>query len=182
MKVAGVSDRAIEETTGKGWQAWLDLLDQQGADELTHTQIAKMLRDDFEVGPWWAQKITGGYEQERKGREVHQMSNGFEIGRTRTWPFPADRILNAWLDEGLRRQWLPEQVADVRETTEGRSIWMEWPDGSSRVNVRLTEKGEAKTSISVEHSQIPDANLAEELKTLWKDRLSALRKLLAHQA
>jgi hypothetical protein len=179
MKVAGVSDEAVMQKTGRGWGAWLDLLDEHGASELNHTQIAKMLRDEFQVSPWWAQKITGGYEQERKGRQVHQMAGGFEISRSRTWPFPAASILRAWLDESVRQRWLPERVSDVRETTSGESIWMEWPNDGTRVNVRITPRGPSKTSFTVEHSRIPDARRADQLKELWKGRLAALHKLLA---
>ncbi|MGA9531573.1 MAG: DUF4287 domain-containing protein [Anaerolineales bacterium] len=178
MKVAGVSDEAVKQKTGKGWGDWLNLLDEHGAFELNHTQIAKFLHDEFNVSPWWAQKITGGYEQERKGRQVHEMAQGFEISRTRTWPFPLARVLQAWLDKSVRREWLPEKVSGVRETTSGESLWMEWADGM-RVNVRFVAKGPSRTSLTVEHSRIPDAEQAARLKQLWKSRLSELRELLA---
>lgn len=181
MKVAGVSDEAIRQKTGKDWREWLQVLDQEGAVELDHTQIARRLREDHGVSPWWAQKITGGYEQERKDRQVHEMPDGFAISRTRTWPFPASAVLRAWLDEDVRRTWLPEPVTDVRETTEAESVWMEWPDGDMRVNVRLTSMGPSKTRLTVEHSRIADAGQVDQFKDLWKVRLAALRKSLADE-
>lgn len=181
MKLAGVGDEAVREKTGKGWAEWLDLLDRRGAADLNHTQTAKMLREEHGVSAWWAQKITGGYEQARKGRQVHEMPEGFSISRTRTWPYPKSAVIRAWLDDDARRKWLPEQVTDVRETTQGESVWMEWPEGDMRVNVRLTDKGPSKTSLTVEHSRIPTSDQVERFKGLWKDRLAALRRMLDSQ-
>jgi hypothetical protein len=179
MKVAGVGDEAVHEKTGRGWLEWIALLDQQADPGMGHTEMAKMLREEYGLSAWWAQKVTGGYEQERKGRLAHEMPGGFSISRTRTWPFPKGAILEAWLAEGMRAAWLPERVTGVRETTKGKSVWMEWSDGESRVNVRLGGKGKGKTMLTVEHSRIPDADQAESLKALWGKRLAALRKILA---
>src|SRR5690625_2897788 len=53
-----VSDDAVREATGKGWNEWFALLDESGAESMSHKAIAAMLATPDYLGPdgrWWAQ-------------------------------------------------------------------------------------------------------------------------------
>src|SRR5690625_2175048 len=88
-----VSDDAVREATGKGWNEWFALLDESGADSMSHKAIAAMLATPDHLGPdgrWWAQTITVAYEHARGRREVGQTAGaGYEIGGQQTLPVTA---------------------------------------------------------------------------------------------
>ena len=50
------------EATGRGWQAWFELLDSWEAASRSHTEIARWLREEHAVDGWYSQSITLGYE------------------------------------------------------------------------------------------------------------------------
>ncbi|MET9340852.1 hypothetical protein [Nonomuraea sp. NPDC003804] len=69
---AKVSEAALRENTGRGWEEWFVRLDAYGATDLSHTEIAKRLGE--EVDGWWSQTIAVAYEQERGMRAPGQAS------------------------------------------------------------------------------------------------------------
>src|SRR5688572_14395247 len=56
-----VAEERVVEATGRGWQAWFELLDAWEAASRTHTEIARWLRDEHGVDGWYSQSITVGY-------------------------------------------------------------------------------------------------------------------------
>ncbi|WP_054146906.1 hypothetical protein [Frigoribacterium sp. RIT-PI-h] len=60
-----LSDARLGSGTGRGAAEWFARLDAAGATRLSHEQISRLLVDEFEVVPWWAEGITVRYEQER---------------------------------------------------------------------------------------------------------------------
>jgi uncharacterized protein YndB with AHSA1/START domain len=173
-----VSDGAVREATGKGWDEWFAILDGAGADEMSHPDIVAQLHDNYDVSPWWEQQITVAYERERGLREKHESPRGFEISRTRTVNVSIDNLYQAFTDAAIRERWLPVGVGDVRETTPGQSIWMTWSDGQTQVNARFTDKGDAKSAVTVQHTKLPDSDEAARMKTFWSEALGRLRKML----
>ncbi len=75
------SDATIRERTGRGWEAWFDLLDEWGAAARTHREIARHVAGLLEVHPlaWNAQAVAGSYERARGLREVGERADGFAI-------------------------------------------------------------------------------------------------------
>ncbi len=65
----GVSEEKVRQKTGRGSQDWYALLDAWSAHEKGHTAIARHLREEHDVDPWWAQSITVRYEYERGLRQ-----------------------------------------------------------------------------------------------------------------
>ena len=61
----GISDEVVLARTGKSSQEWYSILDEWGMKEKGHTLAAKHLREEYGVGPWWAQVVTIRYEWER---------------------------------------------------------------------------------------------------------------------
>ena len=60
-----IGDQAVLARTGKGWEEWYAILDAWAAGEKGHTQTVRHLREDYEIGPWWAQAVAIRYEWER---------------------------------------------------------------------------------------------------------------------
>lgn len=61
----GISEDEVQRKTGRGSRDWYALLDAWNAQQKGHTAIARYLREEHGVDPWWAQSITVRYEYER---------------------------------------------------------------------------------------------------------------------
>src|SRR6476646_8186665 len=47
--LAGMSDAVVKEKTGCTWKAWVGALDYHDAAEMSHAEIAKLIKTEFEV-------------------------------------------------------------------------------------------------------------------------------------
>ena len=74
----------MERATGKRHAEWFALLDEWGATEHTHTEIARWLSETHGFPGWWVQNVTVAYERARGMRAPHQMRDGFSVSVTRT--------------------------------------------------------------------------------------------------
>ncbi|HEY7728957.1 MAG TPA: hypothetical protein VID50_10955, partial [Candidatus Eisenbacteria bacterium] len=59
-QLAGMSDEAIRAKTGCTWARWVRALDQIGAMEMSHREIARHVYETFKTDGWWAQMVTVG--------------------------------------------------------------------------------------------------------------------------
>ena len=169
-----ISDQAVKDKTGKNWQGWFVALNQRKGKELSHKEIVKVLRDDFNVDPWWAQMITNTYEKYIDRREKHQKAGGFEVGASKTMNVDIGTLYNAWINNS--GSWLDHEF-EVTKSTENRSIRIKWAD-ETRVSVEFYAKGEAKSSVSIQHLKLPDLDIAEKQKAWWKEKLEVLKSYL----
>jgi uncharacterized protein YndB with AHSA1/START domain len=173
------SDAVVRANTGKTWDEWFALLDRWGAVERPHAEIARWLGEEYGVAGWWAQGVTVGYEQARGLRAPGQRRGGlFEVNASKTVAVPVGRLYEAFADPALRERWLPGATLEVRTARPGRSIRANWDDGSTRLVVDFSAKGEAKSQVALVHERIPDAATAAELKVWWRGRMAALKQLL----
>jgi hypothetical protein len=68
--VLATSDEAIRARTGRGWEEWFDLLDEWGAPERSHREIARASSQSSRAPSRWnAQAVAGSYERARGLRE-----------------------------------------------------------------------------------------------------------------
>lgn len=177
-ELTGMSEEALRRGTGRPIVEWLDILDAWGATERKHGDIAAWLQAEHGIGGWWAQSVTVGYERARGIRARHQQGDGFAVSVTRTVGVPADRATDAFTDATLREAWLPAAPVRPRTVTRGRSARFDWDDPPSRVIVGVVVKGPAKTQVAVSHERLPDAEVAERMKAMWRDRLGVLKEVL----
>jgi uncharacterized protein YndB with AHSA1/START domain len=171
-----IGDVTVRERTGKGWEEWFMLLDEAGAAERPHAEIARSLVDDQGLSGWWAQSITVEYEQARGLREEHERPDGYEVGATKTIAASRTEVWRAWEDEAIRERWLPGAQVAVRTPTKPRTMRLDWGEGG-RLAVYLDESGE-KTRLAVQHEKLPDREAAERWKAFWRERVGALKDLL----
>ncbi len=162
------SDEEIRSRTDRGWEEWFDLLDEWGAPERSHREKARWLAEQQGADPlaWNVQAIVQSYELARGLREVGEKDDGtFTVSVSKTVAVPVERLYDAFADERLSE----------RTATRPRSARFDWDDGDSRVNVSFAPKGEAKSTVAVEHARLPDAGEAERMKAHWRERLTALK-------
>ena len=172
-----VADAAMVRATGKGHAEWFAILDAWGATDHTHTEIARWLNETQGTPGWWTQNITVSYERARGMRARHQMANGFSISVTRTVDAGPEAALAAFTDETVRATWLSGAMRQ-RPTRARNVARFDWAEPPSRVVVSLAPKNDGRTSITVGHEQLPDAEAGEQFKARWRGWLGALKSIL----
>jgi uncharacterized protein YndB with AHSA1/START domain len=176
------SDEAVRRRTGRGWEEWFDRLDDWGAVDRPHKEIARWLMEEEGVDGWGAQSVTVSYERARGLRAVGEHADGFAITASKTVAVPVDRLFEAFVDVSLRERWLPDVELRERTATKPRSARFDWGDGETRVVVGFESKGEAKSTAALEHSRLADAEEAERMKAFWRERVTVLKEMLERPA
>ncbi len=177
-QLAGTADATLTDKTGRTWAGWVEALDADRMHEHTHTEIAKHLRAEFDVSSWWAQTITVGYERIRGLREVGQKRGGtYEANKSRTFGVDVSTLYGMFADARRRKKWLPEGPARIRTKIEDRSIRFDWEDGT-QVNLFFDAKGDAKSTVAVQHAKLASRADVDAAKAAWQARLDALRDVL----
>ena len=149
------SDEVIRSNTGRTWDEWFALLDGWGAARRPHPEIARWLVGEHDVGGWWAQGVTVAYEQARGLRDPGQRRGGlYEANASKTVAVPVERLYEAFADPALRERWLPDASFEVRTARPARSIRANWDDGSTRLVVDFTARGEAKSQVALVHGPV----------------------------
>ena len=160
------SDDKIRERTGCGWEEWFDLLDEWGAADLKHRDIARRVAAELGLDPlaWNAQAITASYERTRGLRVAGQREDGFTITVQRTFPLTAEQLYDRF------HAVAPDPLRE-RTATRPKRARFDWGDDGSRVHVTVDDRG-AKSRVTVEHARLADASAAERMKAFWRDHLS----------
>jgi hypothetical protein len=103
--ISGVrkGEKSVREKTGRAWDEWFKLLDTWGAKEKQHREIARWLSEKHQVDGWWAQSITGAYEQERGIRAPGQMADGtYTVNASKTVNVPLEDLFDAFNNKRVR--------------------------------------------------------------------------------
>lgn len=180
-EMAEISEQSVMDKTGKSWAQWLKELDAINALALNHTQIAAQIRERWpEIGPWWAQSVTVSYERIRGLRQKGQLCSGdFAASKSKTFPVHISALWSAIEDSQARAEWMGEPTT-LRTAQEGRSMRLNWPDGS-RVMLHLSDKGPQKCTLAVQHQKLASAAQRDQQKAAWGERLKVLAELLKDQ-
>jgi uncharacterized protein YndB with AHSA1/START domain len=179
-RVLATSDHAIRARTGRGWEEWFDLLDEWGAPERSHREIARRIAELQGIRPlaWNAQAVATSYERARGLRAVGDHPEGFTITAQRTVAVPVERLYDAFVGEALRERWLLEGLLRERTATRPKSARFDWGDGKSLVHVTFLAKGDDRSTAAVAHTRVVDAKERERMKAWWRARLNTLRSQL----
>lgn len=174
------TDEKIRQRTGRGWEEWFALLDEWGAQERPHREIARWLAAQEGLHPlaWNVQAIVSSYELARAMRVTGEKEDGFAITASRTVAVPVERLYDAFVEGSARESWLPDGELSERTATRPKSARFDWGAGQTRVNVTFLAKEETKSTIALEHRRLADAREAERMKTYWRQRLLALKREL----
>jgi hypothetical protein len=179
-RVLATSDEAIRQRTGRGWEEWFDLLDEWGAADRSHREIARWVAEQQGIEPlaWNAQAVAGSYELARGLRAVGEHEDGFAITASKTVAVPVERLYEAFVDESLRARWLPDAELRQRTALKPKSVRFDWGDGETRVIVGFVAKGEAKSTAALQHVRLADAGEAERMKAYWRERVATMKEVL----
>jgi len=171
--VLATSDAAIRERTGRGWEEWFDRLDEWGAAERSHREIARWVASELGVVPleWGAQSITMSYERARGGRAVGQHADGFAVTASKTVAVAVEALYDAFVSA-------PPNELRERTATRPRSARFDWGDDGSRVSVTFDAKAGSKSTVSLQHFRLADTATAERTKAMWREHLAALKSRL----
>jgi len=175
-----ITDKLVIEKTGAPIDYWFKLLDQQGAKKMKHAEIFDLVANTDglkPLGQWNQNLLTTTYEWNRGLKERGQKENGFEIGVSKTINVPISTLYNSWLDDGIRKKWLAENIV-IRKATENKSARITWTDGITSLSVDFYPKGDGKSQVVVQHLKIPDSKIAGEMKEYWSKKLEELKELL----
>ncbi|HJU64728.1 MAG TPA: hypothetical protein VJ596_03585 [Gemmatimonadaceae bacterium] len=177
-QIAGMSDAKIEGKTGRTWDRWVFALDHDGADKMSHREIAELVHQKYKAGDWWSQMVTVGYERIKGLRARGQRRDGsYEANKSRTYNVPVETLFDAWADATVRRRWMSGASVKVRTASRPKSMRIEVGEGGI-VAIGFTPKGKSKSSVAVQHTKIRDRETADRLKQYWSERLDALEKQL----
>ncbi|PMC75585.1 MULTISPECIES: hypothetical protein [unclassified Brachybacterium] len=164
----------IVAATGTPLATWVQRLDDLGARELDHAGIARALIEGFEITDWWAQGVTVAYEQVVGRRVVGQSCRGdFSASASRTLAGTPDEVRESWdaFMTAARRAELGIQDPSLTDTEK----WRYWRAGlvdGSRLSVNITAKDEGRSTLSIEHKGLDDADARAVWKDAWKRTLT----------
>jgi hypothetical protein len=168
-----MTDDAITAGTGRGWEEWCDLIEDWPGHADGHAAVAQWLDSEHEIGGWWAQTVTVGYERIAGIRMPHQMADGtFTANKSRT--ITADVEL---LDRMLRHaddhaDLFPGEVTELRSRSGAKAVRIGIGGGTAVISVE--PKGDDRARITIQHTALPAFDDVERWKFYWKEWLDAL--------
>lgn len=172
------SSAALQRTTGRDRAEWFEVLDAWGAGGRPYREIADYLTREHGLSNWWAQKLIVEYEEARGLRDPGVRRDGtFEVSASKTVEADVEAVFDAVRSPAGRERWLPNVQPDNLERVKDR-IRFAWTDDASRVTVTVSPGSGGKTQVVVAHDRLRDGSEAANLKTYWRQRLTALKELL----
>jgi hypothetical protein len=174
-----ISDDAVKKRTGKNWKEWFSILNKAGAKKMGHKDIAILLSEKYHLPDWWSQMVTVQFEQELKGRKKHETANGYQISKSKTFPFGASKIFNAVQSPSQRKIWLKDSEFKITTSTKNKSIRGKWSDGKTNIEFQFYHKGKSKTQVVIQHNKLGSTREAEKMKKYWLESLTMLEDNLS---
>lgn len=171
-----MSDLAVIAKTGKSWDQWFRALDKAGASKLGHTEIAKLLAETRQVGPWWRQMVTVEYERARGLRAKHEAAGGFSVSMSKTVAGDVAALYAATVDARRRRKWFPAGALKISSLTEDKYVRASW-NGDARLEINFTSRPGGKARITVQVSKLAKKSDVERERAVWKKALAKLKSL-----
>jgi hypothetical protein len=180
-EIAPAPDEPLHGPTSKTFTEWVHLLDESGARDKPHPEIVKWLTAEHDVPPWWRQDITVRYEKHIGRRVLGQRGSTFSATGSKTISVPAAIARAAWTDEARRTRWLPDVRLSQRPNKARIAARFDVNEADGRVMVSFDPRGDAKTTVAVEHEKLPDARSAKQWSAFWRERLSVLKSMLEQE-
>lgn len=191
MSEAG--NEKIMKVTGRSLKQWEQLVDKHFPSGAGHSEVARYLRSVEGLESWWAQQITVLLERKSGKRLLGQCADGtFQIGVSRTFPLPLAELWSIVISrkasllftrlevrEGCGQQLIEYTISSYKDRSHLRMRWK--PEGwkeAAIVQLRLTAKGAAKTTVTVHQEKLPSQELRGEMKRFWTKRLEELAQLI----
>jgi hypothetical protein len=173
-----ISDESVIKSTGKSWNEWFSILNKAGAKKMYHKDIAEYLSKKQNVRDWWSQMVTVQYEQEIKGRRIHETTSGYQISKSKTFPYSVSKIFNAVISPTPRKVWLKDPDFNITTSTKNKSIRGKWIDGNTNIEFQFYAKDKSKTQLVIQHNKISSIEEVDKLKIYWGKSFEKLNTYL----
>jgi hypothetical protein len=173
-----ISNETVEKATGKSWEEWVKFLDQAGARNMTHKEIARWLYDQKLVTDSWCQGVTVGYERAIGRREIGQNCYGeYTTAATKALPGTLDSMLERWLAR-VKGMTVFNNVGLLDEprvsATEKWRYWRTSLADGSKLSINICEQKNGRILLGINHVNLADKPTADAWKLYWKELLSTL--------
>ncbi len=166
-----MSNDRIVEATGRGWDEWCSLIDNQPGRDAGHTAIAAHLVEHHGIDSWWAQTVTVGYERIRGIRLKYQMADGtFTAGKSKTVDIDGELLRKMLLAD--RDDLFPGFDTELRSKAESRNVRIAIGPGTAEFSLEPTRDG--RTKVTVAHAKLPTSAEVTAWRDYWSDWLAAL--------
>ncbi len=189
-KVGSVSAHSVKKCTKKDWDEWIQILNQQKAQNLTHQKLVELLKVKFKLTPWWQQEVARGYHIAIGIRVPQQTLKGtYTTTVTKSMSVSAKVVFDFIISESGQSIWLkPLYKTKVSENStfeaEGeifgvfrgvtknkklRLLWIDsdWPR-QSVLQIMLYPKPKHITMIVVSHLDLPTLRAKKQMHERWR--------------
>ena len=199
-KINNVSAEAVQKATGKNWDEWLTIIDKTGGEQLSHKEIVTFLGGNYDISPWWQQRITVGYEFARGRRVTGQTSDaGFQIGAQKTvavskekvWDFLLSKKgLPIWLGkidnmifkkgtQYLTEDGIKGEIRSILDFQKIRLIYKPKNDNKDttlQISLSCPRNTRLKTNIRFHHEELSGTKQRDKMRRHWKKVLDTIKK------
>lgn len=168
-----LSDHAVRDATGRGWDEWCDLLDAWPGNDGGHAAIVAHVQEAHGVDGWWAQTVAVGYERITGRRLPYQRADGrFAAAKTRTITTDAGLLRAMLLDERERATLFPGLDTELRSRPASKNVRLAIGPGTAEI--AMAPRPDGRVRVSVAHERLPSPADVEPWKAFWADWLEAL--------
>lgn len=191
-KIGMVSAKSVLKNTGRDWAQWIKALSQNGAENLTHKEIVKILKVKYKQTLWWQQQIATGFEihigkkifgQNHKGKYSTTTAKTIKVSNKKLWEFlNSESGINLWLEplsefqiaKGAFFEVHGGVFGEVRTILKGKRMRIKWNDSDqgthSYLQVYVLPRDGKKCVLVFQHDEIASARDKEKLKNHWKNK------------
>ena len=168
-----MSDEAVADATGRGWDEWCEVIEAWPGHRDGHAAIAAWLQSEHDVGAWWAQGVTVGYERITGLRLPHQMADGtFTSNKSMTLAGDAALISGLLRSPGDHADLFPGNEAVLRSGPDAKTVRIGIGGGVASFDVR--DRGDGRCTVTVAHEKLTSLDDVERWKFYWQEWLEAL--------
>jgi hypothetical protein len=166
--------QAVERTTQRSWDEWLQFMDAIGAKDMSHYDIATRVIEELDgkvdnIG-WWAQSVTVAYEQYIGRRIPGQQADGtFQTSVSKSTPLGMTELMDRWVAFAAQDDAVRAVVAgEVRVSgTDKRITWRTKAHDGSDIRITSEPKKNGTASIIAMQMGLATLELNDEAKASW---------------
>jgi hypothetical protein len=107
LKVGSVTSISVKKHTNNDWNAWINILNKNNCQALSHQQLVQLLKNKFKLTVWWQQEVARGYQIAIGARIPNQTLKG-------TYTTTATKSISNSAKE----------IFDFLVSPEGQKIWL----------------------------------------------------------
>lgn len=170
-----LGDDAVREATGRGWDAWCDVIDAWSGHDDGHAAVAAYVHEVHGVDGWWAQTVTVGWERITGRRLPFQTADGtFTANKSRTVVTDHEALRALLLDEDGRAVLFPGLDTELRSRPTSKNVRVAVGPGTAEI--ALAPRDDGRVTLTVAHHRLPSPADVEHWKAFWADWLEALHE------